>query len=139
MQVASRRGGVCNSVLLRSASVARLIKEEVAGVSLKVIVYCDGYFAPTLSSNKCQSVRKEPRIFSHCINSGTTAAPVGKYASSKRRGACLSPVEGDSDEAILILHALLTATAQHVQTEHNQVSSFRALALGLRQVHSPHN
>lgn len=139
MQVASRRGGVCNSLLLRSASTARLIKEEAAGVALKVIVYRDGYFVPTPSSSKCQSVREEPRISSRHINSGTTAAPACKYASSERRGACLSPVKGDPDEAVLILPVLLTPPAQRIKTEHNQVFSFRALASGLRQVHSPHN
>lgn len=106
---------------------------------LKVIVCCGGYFVPTLSSNKCQSVREEPRILSQCINSGSTAAPACKYASSERRGACLSPVKGDPDEAILVLGVLLTPTAHHIKTEHNQVSSFRDLASRLRQVHSPHN
>jgi len=68
-----------------------------------------------------------------------TSAPVCKYASSERRGASPSPVKGDPDEAVLILPALLTPAAQPVKAEHNQVSSFRALAPGLRQVRSPHN
>lgn len=70
---------------------------------------------------------------------GTTAAPVCKSASIERRGTCLSLVKGDPDEAVLILRVLLTPMAQHGKTGHNQVSSFRALALRLRQVHSLHN
>lgn len=58
MQVASRQGGVRNGVLLPSASAAHFIKEEVAGTSLKVVVYCDGYFVPTPSTNKCQSGKR---------------------------------------------------------------------------------
>lgn len=70
MQVVSR--GEVFAIVSYSAQPAwhALIKEEVVGVSSKVIVYCDGYFVPTLSSNKCQSVREQPRTFSHCINGG---------------------------------------------------------------------
>lgn len=55
MQVASRCRGARYSILPCPTSLARLGEEEVAAVSLNVVVYCEGYFVPTILSNKRQS------------------------------------------------------------------------------------